>query len=177
MISDKRIEAIDSLIASSLNEENVQSPPRVREVFTPHFVPLKQCPQTGIGAVTVRVFAVKVSPPCIRACSAPPAEIRNPEANFNRLLDVARETFKENVADIYQLGRELSEAHGLPLALVYQDSGFILSIEKVGSRGRTPRRIHQRHGEEGKGCVLNLGLGASVVRCRDFPFMFIVPHP
>jgi len=35
MISDKRIEAIDSLIASSLNEENVQSTPRVREVFPP----------------------------------------------------------------------------------------------------------------------------------------------
>ena len=33
MISDKRIEAIDLLIANSLNEESVQSPPRVREVF------------------------------------------------------------------------------------------------------------------------------------------------
>jgi hypothetical protein len=33
MISDKRVEAIDSLIASSLNEENIQNPPRVREVF------------------------------------------------------------------------------------------------------------------------------------------------
>ena len=35
MISDKRIEAIDSLIANSLSEENVQSPPRVREVLLP----------------------------------------------------------------------------------------------------------------------------------------------
>jgi hypothetical protein len=62
MISDKRVEAIDSLIASSLNEENIQNPPRVREVFPlSNFIPLKQCPQTGIGAVTVRVFAVKVS--------------------------------------------------------------------------------------------------------------------
>jgi len=35
MISDKRIEAIDSLISSSLDEGNVQSPPRVREVLLP----------------------------------------------------------------------------------------------------------------------------------------------
>lgn len=35
MISDNRIEAIDSLIASGLNEESVQNPPRVRQVSTP----------------------------------------------------------------------------------------------------------------------------------------------
>ena len=93
-------------------------------------MPLKQRPQAGIGAVMARVFAVKVSTPCTHACSVPPAETCNPEANFNRLLDVARETFKENVADIYQLGRELSEAHGLPLALVYHDSGFVFQLKK-----------------------------------------------
>lgn len=32
MISDERIEAIESLIASGLNEENVQNPPRVGEI-------------------------------------------------------------------------------------------------------------------------------------------------
>ena len=31
MINDERIEAIESLIASSLNEETVQNPPRVSE--------------------------------------------------------------------------------------------------------------------------------------------------
>lgn len=61
MISDQRIEAIESLIASGLNEENVQNPPRVSEISWPYFVPLKRCLQTGIGAVTVRVFAVKAS--------------------------------------------------------------------------------------------------------------------
>ena len=60
------------------------------------------------------------------------------QANFNRLLDVARETFKENIADIYQLGRELSEAHGLPLALVYQDSGFIFQLKKSEVEGELP---------------------------------------
>ena len=65
-------------------------------------------------------------------------EMRTPEANFNRLLDVARETFKENVADIYELGRELSEAHGLPLALVYQDGGFIFQLKKSEVEGELP---------------------------------------
>lgn len=54
------------------------------------------------------------------------------------MLDVARETFKENVADIYQLGRELSDAHGLPLALVYQDSGFIFQLKKAEVEGELP---------------------------------------
>ena len=44
MISDKRIEAIDSLIANSLSEENVQSPPRVRKYFFSYLMSLKQCP-------------------------------------------------------------------------------------------------------------------------------------
>jgi len=101
-------------------------------------VPLKQRPQTGIGAVTVRVFAVKVSPPCARVCSVHMTKEYNLEANFNRLLDVARETFKENVADIYQLGRELSEVHGLPLTLVYQDSGFIFQLRKSEVEGELP---------------------------------------
>jgi DNA mismatch repair protein MSH4 len=51
---------------------------------------------------------------------------------------VARETFKENVTDIYDLGRELSEMHGLPLALVYQDSGFIFQLKKSESEGQLP---------------------------------------
>ena len=64
--------------------------------------------------------------------------MRSPEANFNRLLDVARETYKENVADIYELGRELSEAHGLPLALVHQDSGFIFQLKTSQVDGELP---------------------------------------
>jgi len=65
-------------------------------------------------------------------------QLKYPKANFNRLLDVARETFKENIADIYQLGRELSEIHGLPLALVYQDSGFIFQLKKAEVEGDLP---------------------------------------
>ncbi|KAF9648246.1 hypothetical protein BDM02DRAFT_3096843 [Thelephora ganbajun] len=130
MISDKRVEAIDSLIASSLNEENVQSPPR-----------------TGIGAVTVRVFAVK--------------------ANFNRLLDVARETFKENVADIYQLGRELSEAHGLPLALVYQDGGFIFQLKKSEVESELPAEFINIMEKKGRVVLSTLDLKKRNARMKD----------
>jgi hypothetical protein len=97
---------------------------------------LKQFLQSGIGAVTVRVFAVKVSAP--ELMDVVHFETWSSQANFNRLLDVARETFKENIADIYELGRELSEAHGLPLALVYQDSGFIFQLKKSEVEGELP---------------------------------------
>lgn len=113
-------------------------PPECVAYSLPHVAPLRRCPQTGIGAVTVRAFAVKVGVISTHTRSARPAKMSNPEANFNRLLDVARETFKENVADIYELGRELSEAHGLPLALVYQDNGFIFQLKKSEIEGELP---------------------------------------
>jgi DNA mismatch repair protein MSH4 len=66
--------------------------------------------QGGIGAVNARVYAVKVK--------------------RNRLLDVARETYKENVGDIYQLNRTLSAEHDLPLSLVYHEgTGFVFSLK------------------------------------------------
>lgn len=73
----------------------------------------------GIGAVNARVYAVK--------------------ANCNRLLDVARETYKENVSDIFQLNRTLSEAHELPLAVVYQDTGFVFMLKKSDLDGELPK--------------------------------------
>ncbi|KAK7468350.1 MutS protein msh4 [Stygiomarasmius scandens] len=66
--------------------------------------------KNGIAAVNARVYAVK--------------------ANYNRLLDVARETYKENVGDIYSLNNMLTEAHDLPLNLVYLDTGFVFSLKK-----------------------------------------------
>ena len=53
-----------------------------------------------------------------------------PQAHRNRLLDVARETYKENIGDIYQLCASLSEQHNLPLALVYQETGFVFALKK-----------------------------------------------
>lgn len=53
-----------------------------------------------------------------------------PQANRNPLLDVARETYKENVGDIHALHRALCEKHDLPMMLVYQEGGFVFAIKK-----------------------------------------------
>ncbi|KAL5518469.1 MSH4 [Sanghuangporus vaninii] len=64
----------------------------------------------GLNAVNARAYALR--------------------ANQNCLLDVARETYKENVADIFDLNRSLSSEHGLPLQLVHQMHGFIFTLRK-----------------------------------------------
>jgi DNA mismatch repair protein MSH4 len=61
------------------------------------------------------------------------------QANRNRLLDVARGTFKENVVDIYQLNQALSERHSLPLSLVYQESGFVFALKKDELEDELPK--------------------------------------
>ena len=61
------------------------------------------------------------------------------QANCNPLLDVARETFKENIGDIHQLNRTLSEEHNLPLMLVYQDTGFVFALRKTDLEGELPK--------------------------------------
>ncbi|KAH7920485.1 hypothetical protein BV22DRAFT_1198859 [Leucogyrophana mollusca] len=73
----------------------------------------------GLAGVNSRVYAVK--------------------ANRNRLLDVARETYKENVGDIHQLCTSLSEKHSLPLTLVYQESGFVFGLKKDELEGELPK--------------------------------------
>jgi len=65
--------------------------------------------------------------------------VQSSQANRNRLLDVARETYKENVGDIYQLNSALSEQHFLPLALVYQESGFAFALKKDELEGELPK--------------------------------------
>lgn len=61
------------------------------------------------------------------------------KANCNRLLDVARETYKENIGDIYQLNRTLSEEHGLPLTLIYQNTGFVFTLKRNDLDGELPK--------------------------------------
>jgi len=61
------------------------------------------------------------------------------QANRNRLLDVARGTFKENVGDIYQLCHALSEQFSLPLTLVYQESGFVFALKKDELEDELPK--------------------------------------
>ncbi len=66
---------------------------------------------SGLATLNSRVYAVK--------------------ANYNCLLDVARETFKENVGDIFQLNRDLCDQHELSVLLVYQENGFVLTLKKT----------------------------------------------
>lgn len=51
---------------------------------------------------------------------------------------MARETFKENIGDIYQLNRTLSEQHNLPFMMVYQDTGFVFALRKTDLEGELP---------------------------------------
>lgn len=55
------------------------------------------------------------------------------------MLDVARETYKENIADIFTLNRELNKQYELPMTLVYQETGFVFQLKKSDLDGELPR--------------------------------------
>lgn len=82
----------------------------------------------GLAAANARVYAVKVGLLSCFICILPERAL---QVNHNCLLDVARETYKENVADIFQLNRSLSESHSLPLQLVHQEQGFVFTLRKT----------------------------------------------
>jgi len=131
MVSDERLALIEQAVNANLNEET--GPTKVYPSF-PSFSYMRPetnpLPQGGIGAINARVYAVK--------------------ANQNRLLDVARETYKENVGDIYQLNRTLSQTHDLPLSLVYQDTGFVFSLKKDALEGELPEGFINVTAKKGK---------------------------
>uniref|UniRef100_A0A0W0G5I1 DNA mismatch repair proteins mutS family domain-containing protein n=1 Tax=Moniliophthora roreri TaxID=221103 RepID=A0A0W0G5I1_MONRR len=101
----------------------------------------------GIAATNVRVYAVK--------------------ANYNRLLDVARETYKENVGDIYSLANSLSDAHMLPLTLVYQETGFVFSLKKTELDGELPRGFINVALKRGKWQFSSMELKKMNARMKD----------
>lgn len=128
MVSDERLQTIENLVCDSLNEDATLS--------KVNFIPLGSIRlkltsfnnyQTGIGAVNARVYAVKVR---YILCSHFRLLTHPIQANRNPLLDVARETYKENIGDIYALHRALCEKHDLPMTLVYQEGGFVFAIKK-----------------------------------------------
>ena len=80
------------------------------------------------------------------------------KANYNRLLDVARETYKENIGDIYQLNRSLSEEHNLPLTLVYQETGFVFALKKNDIEGELPKGFINVSLRKGRWIFSNLEL-------------------
>ena len=54
------------------------------------------------------------------------------------MLDVARETYKEDIGDIFALNKELSDEHGLPFTLLYQDTGFVFQLKKSDLEAELP---------------------------------------
>ncbi|KAJ7452111.1 DNA mismatch repair protein MutS [Mycena galericulata] len=101
----------------------------------------------GIAAVNARVYAVK--------------------ANCNRLLDVARETYKENVGDIFALNRTLTDTHGLPLSLVYQETGFVFTLRKNELEGELPRGFINPSLKKGKWTFSSMDLKKMNARMKD----------
>jgi len=59
------------------------------------------------------------------------------KANCNRLLDIARETFKENVADIYALTRSVSDECGFTVHAQYlnNNNGFWFYVKQKDMDG------------------------------------------
>ncbi|KAF8972583.1 muts domain V-domain-containing protein [Flammula alnicola] len=104
------------IVCDMLSDERIA---KIEELVSAHLNEEGAPSKGGLAAVNARVYAVK--------------------ANCNRLLDVARETYKENVGDIYQLNRTLSEEHNLPLTLVYQETGFVFALKKNDLDGELPK--------------------------------------
>ncbi|CAA7267689.1 unnamed protein product [Cyclocybe aegerita] len=101
----------------------------------------------GLAAVNARVYAVR--------------------ANCNRLLDVARETYKENVGDIYHLNRVLSEEHDLPLTLVYQETGFVFALKKKDLAGELPKGFVNASMKKGRWMFSSMELKKMNSRMKD----------
>jgi hypothetical protein len=96
------------------------------------------------------VYAVKVCsshPHCARTTHADRLDC---QANYNRLLDVARETYKENVGDIFALSHALSQEQDLPFTLVYQEGGFVFTLKKADLEGELPRGFVNVTARKGK---------------------------
>ncbi|KAI0245681.1 muts domain V-domain-containing protein [Lactifluus subvellereus] len=104
--------------------------------------------KTGIGAINARVYAVK--------------------ANCNPLLDVARETYKENVGDIHALHHSLNEKHDLHIQLVYQESGFLFAVKKGDLvEGKLPWGFINQSMQRGRWLFTSMELKKRNARMKD----------
>ncbi|KDQ19146.1 hypothetical protein BOTBODRAFT_485037 [Botryobasidium botryosum FD-172 SS1] len=103
----------------------------------------------GLQAVNIKVYAVK--------------------ANFQRLLDVAREAYKENVGDIFTLCETLSEEHDLPLALEYEEKGggFWLTVKKDRVEGSLPQDFINVSSKKAKWIFTTMELKKRNLRMQD----------
>ncbi|KAF7372036.1 MutS 4 [Mycena venus] len=101
----------------------------------------------GIAAVNARVYAIK--------------------ANCHPLLDVARETYKGNIGDIFEMNRTLSDAHGLPLSLVYQETGFVFTLRQNQLEGELPPGFISAKLKRGKWVFTSIDLKKMNARMED----------
>ena len=74
---------------------------------------------------------------------------------------MARETYKENVGDIIQLQHALSEQHGLPLILVYQEGGFVFALKKDELEGDLPKGFVNQTAQKGRWIFSSMELVSS----------------
>jgi DNA mismatch repair protein MSH4 len=92
-------------------------------------------------------------------------------ANYNRLLDVARETYKENVGDIFALNRALCEKHALPIQIYYHEGagGFVLKLKKsdVEDTGGLPSGFINVTSQKGRMMFSTLELVSTVSFCGN----------
>ncbi|KAF8327173.1 muts domain V-domain-containing protein [Cantharellus anzutake] len=105
--------------------------------------------RSGLAGVNSKVYAVNV--------------------NFNRMLDVARETYKENVDDIFELRAQLSQEHNLPLSMEYQErgGGFWFTIAKGDLEGELPRGFLNVTTKGAKWCFTSMELKKRNARMKD----------
>ncbi|CAE7201529.1 unnamed protein product, partial [Rhizoctonia solani] len=105
----------------------------------------------SFGTITKKVYAVR--------------------ANHNRLLDVARETYRENVTDIMDLLGELSKEHDLPISMQWQDNGFIFVLKKgdvpPGTKSLPRPFINASMQKNGRWLFSHLELKKRNTRLRD----------
>jgi MutS family domain IV len=133
MISDERLNTIEMLTRTTINEDS--TPAKVYYCFNN----FSELPYLSSREGSQRSMLVSTPSKSCRLFSSDTRTDLISQANCNRLLDVARETYKENVGDIFQLNRTLTEKHNLPLTLVYQDSGFVFGLKKTELQGELPR--------------------------------------
>ena len=72
--------------------------------------PLRASSSDGLRTVSsrnVRIYAIK--------------------SQKRRLLDVARETYKENLNDVFEMGEELARKFGLEISMAHTQQGFVFS--------------------------------------------------
>lgn len=105
--------------------------------------------RNGLVGVNSKVYAVNV--------------------DFNRMLDVARETYKENVDDILELNAQLSQEYSIPLSLEYQErgGGFWFTVVKDHLEGELPRGFLNVTTKGAKWCFTSMELKKRNARMKD----------